>query len=1037
MSKQSLDLIVGQFRREVSGQAAAQWAAPGRNLELEIRIQDVGAANFATIYSTLLAGKTPDGRILSVGEPVLSQTLGILMPASWSNTKPAGIHHPSIIREIKYEKGEKVSDKFNRKEPLAIPWHSPRSSGLAYTVALAAESPSDHSVSANENAMIRIKARVSFPIEIQATNNDSGLTEKLHWRIDLSIIREISGAEASTKANTISDIVTQMFKTSPPMTAKTLLQSLGIERPNGASAAIAKSVSTLYRYEVEIEFVEPAASRDALRAADINAAAELVLSLASPERVRDAALQAAIYRAAKFIVRGSPGELRAYESERGLRQLLPQARALTRSDYREIFPPRGLYLTDKADGKRALGLVRDGRGIIVADELHDNFTPLASSEPRNPMIGASGSVGDTIMDGELVFKDGQMHFYVFDAIIVNGNDLSQSGFETRILSIAEGVLVLQAAGIPASSKLYTHLVSAAPADLERAIRGVHDAKRPYSVDGLIFVAPGHRYSDTPNYKWKSTRDNTIDFLVRRAPASVLGRAPFIDKPGHKLYYLFTGVTSAMYNSLGMQRCPGYADLFTETSGYFPIQFAPSDIPLAYLYDHPNDPAANLASANSAVANSAVANSALANSAVANSAANSAVANLASADPDNGEIDGHIVEMRCAGNCLAAGGGAARVDWEIVRLRDDRKRDLNRSAYFGNDFRIAELTWLNYVDVFPLSELWTGPTADYFQTPRAGVYRAQTAVTNFVKTRLIEELQRAAWVVDIGAGRGSDLGRYFSAEVGHLIAVDKDRAALAELVRRRYEFARRGVQPIGASTASAASALGVGPRQRGRGTMVHIVAADAGEPYAKLRLRFVPLGLAPDGADALVCNLAVHYFMGSTESMKNFAAFARETVRSGGRLMLTVLAGDKVHAAFKTDAVAPGKSWDRLEAPAYAARSGKDRADKGNPETSDAAIAVRKYSLQRLYASDSLEATGQRIGVLLPFSDGRYYEEFLVNIDVLSKALSVRGFGAPVRRSVADSIPEFTEQNRPLAAELTDADKEWLSMYATLVYKRNK
>jgi hypothetical protein len=195
----------------------------------------------------------------------------------------------------------------------------------------------------------------------------------------------------------------------------------------------------------------------------------------------------------------------------------------------------------------------------------------------------------------------------------------------------------------------------------------------------------------------------------------------------------------------------------------------------------------------------------------------------------------------------------------------------------------------------------------------------------------------------------------------------------------------------------------------------MLAADVGEPAATLRARLAMIGLPAEGADALVCNLAAHYFMGSATSMKNFAALAAATVRAGGALALTILDGAAVHAALT--GVAANESWDRLEAPAA-----------GAP-------AVRKYSLQRLYASDTLEAAGQSIGVLLPFSDGQYYEEYLVNVDALSRQLALRGFGAPVRTAVADAIPEFSAANRPLAAELTAADREWLGMFATLLYRK--
>ena len=969
MSKISLDTIVNHYRREESGKAT------GRHLEFEIRTHNVDAPNFASIYQSLLSEKSKNPQLV-LGQPILSQTISALMPM---RTRPAGVSvsrapgapQMSSLREIQYENGKKVGEKYSHKEPLMLPWHSPRGSGLAYSVSLAAEIPDERGVAADESAIIRIKARVGFPLEIPSSEDDKVM---LAWRIDMTIVREFSGTEAES----IKSVIKQMFGTTPPMTTGTLLRSLGIITAEGE---IVPSVAAVYRFEVEVEFIAAQRLRDLLRAADVTAAADFVLSLASPERVRDAALQAAVFRAAKYISRGTPGELRSFEHERGLRQLLPQARSLTRAEYREKYPPRGYFLTDKADGRRALGFACDGRGMIAASELYE-FKALESA------TGFSSNQ-DTILDGELVMdKEGQLTFYAFDVIVVNGADMTSKGFEVRVLRIAEGVAALVAAGVPARAKDYAHIVSAAPADIERAVRTIHEAKRPYEVDGLIFVEPEQNYSKTLTYKWKSVEHNTIDFLARRPPAGVLGRGPFVDKPGHKLYYLFVGVAPQMYSALGMQRCPGYAELFgTGSSGYFPIQFAPSDVPLAYLYDHPDLDAQGTPS------------------------------------PD---VEGQIIEMRCSGHgkCYSEE-SPARINWELVRVREDRRRDLMQGiAYFGNDFRIAELTWLNYIDVFPIEQLWNGTGSDYFQKPRAGIYRAQTAVMNFAKTRLIETLAGASWVVDVGTGRGGDLGRYFNAGVGHLIAIDNDRAALAELVRRRFDHAKRNPTPIGSHSRPS--------QQSGRGTTLYILAADANDPAAALRGRLSGLNLPDEGADALVCNLAVHYFMRSTESMKNFAAFAKATVRPGGNLVLTVLVGELVHKAFQESGIEVEGSWDRNEVPLYH-ESKHDSKDSRLDEQ----LALRKYSMRRYYTSKSLEAAGQRISVLLPFSDGQYYDEYLVNVAALSKVLAARGFGAPMQTSVANSVDEFAAQNRPLAAELTVADRDWLGLYATLVYRREK
>ena len=974
--KSTVDVIVNSYRREVQGQQTAQWAAPGRNIEFEIRFQDVDAANFVALFRRLSDWRpAAAGAPAAVGAPALRMVVGVLMSAApRAGVRPHGAQAATNLREMHYEAGAKKSEVYLRKEPLVLPWYSPRGSGLGlgYSVALSAETPTEK-FSADENARIRVKSRVSFPLTISKTGEVD--STDLHWRIDLTAVREFSGTEMGS----ISAVVTQMFRTAPPMTAANMLVALGIVSADGQPNL---SVAALYKFEVEIEFTaSDPAERDALRSADVAAAADFVLGLASPELMRESVLQAAVYRTAKYLLKDAPRELRAFEGERGLKQLLPQVRALTRSEYRLVYPPRGYFLTEKADGRRAIGILRDGRAtILTSNELIEGFTPVAQ-----PLAAAR----DTYLDGELVTgADGSQTFYAFDCIVVAGCDLTSSGFESRLLRLAEGVAELAAAGLPVSAKQYTHIVSGAPADIEHAVRLVYEAKRPYAIDGLIFVAPGQRYVDTVTYKWKSAHDNTIDFLARRVPPSVLGRGPYVDAPGHELYMLFVGVNPSMYNMLGMQRCPGYGELFTgasNTARYFPIQFSPSDSPLAYLYSHPAGGPA---------------------------------------------IEGRIVELRrrteekttpASGARRKRAPGATPVDWEFVRLREDRQRDVDRgAAYFGNDFRVAEMTWLNYIDEFPVEQLWLGASADYFTTPRAGIYLAQTSVINFVKTRLIETLRGAPFVVDLGSGRGGDLGRYASAEVGHLIAIDNDKAALAELVRRRYDMMRRARVPIGAAAPRPPSA---------RGLTVHVVVADGNGPAAALVTKLQAVGLPPVGADALVCNLAVHYYMASADAMKNFVALARAVVRPGGTLALTVLAGDLVHRLFTDARVGPGECWDRLEAPAY---SGPDGAP-----TSSGAPEARKYSLKREYSSASLETAGQRIGVLLPFSDGKYYPEYLLNIDALSRALAARGFGAPTRTPVSDSIGDFMAQHRALGEELSAADREWLALYATLTYTREK
>jgi hypothetical protein len=765
------------------------------------------------------------------------------------------------------------------------------------------------------------------------------------------------------------------------MTPGNLLSVLKLDSPSAGTRQ-------LYRYEIECEFIG-GADRDLIRPSDISAMADAVLQLSNPEYLREAVYQAEVYHVAKYVVKAS-GYLRRFEHELGLKRLVPQVVALTRADYRALYPPIGFFFLDKADGFRALVSVRDGRARVLANKMYE-FT--AAIKPGDHPDHRALLTNDTIVDAEAIITAAAPHatketvtVYVFDVIAFNGEDIGMRGYEKRVEYMPRAVALLKEFGINAEPKPYVRITSDDPRLIQTQIESVANAKRPYHKDGLIPVEPGKPYTDTVSYKWKPLEENTIDFVARRCPPSVAGKTPFIGKAGHTLHFLFVGITPEMFDSLGLQWCPGYADIWGQpehqrratadrvpanTGSYFPVQFSTSDCPLAYLYQHPNG-------------------------------------------SEFGDVDRKVVELRCTGNCIAAGGGAPTVSWQMVKVRDDRTRDLQSRRYYGNDYRTAELTWLNYVDPFPMDQLWNGPALDYFSRPKAGIYRAPTAFTSFVKTQRIMTLRRLKWVIDLGVGKGQDLGRYISAEVGNLVGIDKDRAAIAELVRRKYEHARRAHRGGGVN-ADPDDDSDMPPSRsgrRGNSTMVRALVADLSQPFGDTVEQLRSIGVPVDeGVDAVVANLMIHYFMGSTESMKNIVALCCGTVKIGGQVIITAMMGNRVHSLFTDSKIKEGQTWDIHQE------------------------GVLKYSLKRLYTSSELEKAGQKIGVLLPFSDGHLYEECLVNFAALTDEFVKRGFRCLSMVPFNRHLDEFRPHNQTLFDLLTPDDKTYLGLYGEICFVR--
>lgn len=955
--------VVTRYRQLLATPAAE--GAP--HLELEVRFQDVRFAQWRAVLEAALAGRLAPSGAGHGGR--VTHTVNAILADQPARRETGGGRtlRPARIRQMTFAAGARVADEYVRKTPLLPPYRLAHPFALSYLVALAAEAP-DRAFDLSDGALIRVRARAEFPFTLPAAELAAEDAPPLAWRLDLTVARQLSGAHA---AAALKDIVDRMFRTREPMAPENMLALLGLAGPEPAGAE-------LYRFEAEVEFVGGAAGAAALRGADVTAAADAVLRLVNPEYQDEAAYQAEVFRVAGHLIRHAP-LLEQFRARLGLKDLLPQVVPLTRADYAAMYPPAGLYVADKTDGYRAVASARDGRCVVLAERLR-TFEPPPAADPG----GRARLAAATVVDGEFVpgAAGAPGRFLAFDLIALAGTPVVDRPFEERLALLGDAVALLREYGLAAEVKRFDRVPpGAGPADLERLFRGLAgDPGRDF--EGFILVEPGAPYLDTVTRKWKDAAHLTVDFLARRAPGSVLGRAPFLDAPGHALHFLFVGVGADDAEALGLVRCPGYADLFDADAGrargergaYFPIQFAPSDAPLAFLYQHPRAPPAG----------------------------------WPAGDPWPAAVDGRIVELRCSGGCLGAG-AAATVAWELVRIRDDRERELQARRYFGNNFRVAELTWVNYLAPFELRELWEGPDLGYFRASKGGAYRAQTALTSFVKSQGIAQLADAEWVVDLCVGRGADLGRYYAVGVRNLVGVDRDRNALIELVRRKYNHIRRARKPPGGE----AALYRRGARRRLGGTAVHVVAADVGAPAAATLALLRAVGVPPAGADAVVCNLAAHYFAGSPDAIANFAALCAGAVRLGGTVRLTAMLGARVHALFTELSVPPGGTWELREEDAL------------------------KFALRRDYSAGALAPAGQHIGVLLPFSDGHFYDECLVNVSAFTTAFTARGFRHTATRGFDLYFGDFAARNLSLAERLSDADHQYLRLYGEIVYTRGK
>ena len=154
----------------------------------------------------------------------------------------------------------------------------------------------------------------------------------------------------------------------------------------------------------------------------------------------------------------------------------------------------------------------------------------------------------------------------------------------------------------------------------------------------------------------------------------------------------------------MELIENYQDIFPDIDiknlpQYFPIQFEPSSKKYAYLF-YSND--------------------------------------------DN--LDGEVGEFIYKNN-----------EWKLKKIRDDRKIELKRGNYYGNNYKIAESIWMAYSVPLIIEDIKDEDI--YFQEHDNELQKASRSYNSFVKSELFNKFRGSKWVMDLASGKGQDFFRY--------------------------------------------------------------------------------------------------------------------------------------------------------------------------------------------------------------------------------------------------------------------------------------
>lgn len=151
------------------------------------------------------------------------------------------------------------------------------------------------------------------------------------------------------------------------------------------------------------------------------------------------------------------------------------------------------WATMKMDGKRKL-FIDNGYGFYCVDKK-GSIMKFAKNSKETPV---------TIIDGELC----QNVYHCFDILFLNGEDLRELPFESRLSKLKSAVedRYSKVVGIPIDIRLKEYIF-----DCEGLVEKYSDNE---FLDGIIYVEKQGNYFVQP-LKWKPRHMNTIDFKVIR------------------------------------------------------------------------------------------------------------------------------------------------------------------------------------------------------------------------------------------------------------------------------------------------------------------------------------------------------------------------------------------------------------------------------------------------------------------------------------------------------------------------------------------
>jgi hypothetical protein len=638
-----------------------------------------------------------------------------------------------------------------------------------------------------------------------------------------------------------------------------------------------------------------------------------------------------------------------------LKAISTQAYAMDINNWEQITRnPTDWYVTDKAHGIR--GFVVIDKVIMV---ITDKITIIDGSIEEQKIT----DLEYTILDAEII--DGKI--YAFD-LLYCGESYIDLSYDIRLLKLQE--IAKQFANInlkpiiKLSAKFYNDIAKIMPMEGESMSMSqmsddfdsyfIKSITNQYNIDGLIFTQASAPYSAHP-LKWKPLALTTIDLLIKRNPMPL--------SVSNCKYWLFCGIRNEYARKFNLQLPKGYSVLFPgiDADKYYPIMFQPTEWKNAYQWEGDN------------------------------------LHHLGK------ELDGCVGEFSI---------NLAAKKLKLMHIREDRILDVKSNKYFGNDFRIAEMTIAQHLpSAYVTYKMMTSPLSStdkdsgdlgYFRVHDDKKYKAlrtcisvgKTEMYNFIANDSQQIDLHLNWALDIGIGKGQDVNRLREIKVNNVVGIEQDGRAIYELISRKYS----SINHSHVHSNSQNNPLGI-----------YTVCTDAniqrGKLIEELKVRGLPY---ENNYQLIISSLSLHYFAESEKTISKFLRKLAEFAAPKSYFAVVILDGMAVakllHRANRDFKIGDGEKYH------FKSKSKFLKGESDDPEFKFTDVKELPW--------------GIKIQLKLPFSDGAFYDEYLVDPNSLISAID-EIVGMKLVESKSFDTSKLTSED----------DIEFAKLYKMLIFRK--